>query len=71
MELPSEQVLDLDSGSSDFLSSISGTELNNSQTPSFDEKNKHIMNTIAVYHNKGGVGKTTVAVNPAAALRKR
>jgi len=55
MELPSEQVLDLDSGSSDFLSSISGTETIEQLTnPSFDEKNKHIMNTIAVY-NKGGV----------------
>jgi len=54
MELPSEQVLDLDSGSSDFLSQAYQElkRLNSSQTPSFDEKNKHIMNTIAVYQQR-------------------
>ncbi len=38
---------------------------------SSETKRQHSVKTIAVYHNKGGVGKTTIVVNLAAALRKK
>jgi len=69
----SEQILDIPCGEKNILYQAEQElkRIEQLYNTSFEEKRQHTMKTIAVYHNKGGVGKTTVAINLAAALSKQ